>query len=192
MPKVPETSGISNLYESLRARLARSVAGIVPPREIEDIVQEAYVRVCQVEEQAGIRSPRSYLFRTVRNLALDHLKSAQSRLTDSLEDCDQITGHDAARVADETFQQAASNEEFALFCDAVRHLPVQCRRAFVLKKVYGYTQREIAVELGISDSTVEKHIALGIKRCMHFMKKFDRDHEPSSHGSSRQGADRRL
>jgi RNA polymerase sigma factor (sigma-70 family) len=192
LPEGPDTSSLSKLYESLRGRLARSVAGIVPPREIEDIVQEAYVRVCQVEEQSGIRSPRSYLFRTARNLALDHVKRAESRLTDSLEDDGQVTGHDAGRHPDETLQQAASNEEFALFCDAVRHLPVQCRRAFVLKKVYGYTQREIAAELGISDSTVEKHIALGIRRCMHFMKKFDRDNKYSSPKRSRRGADRRM
>ena len=41
--------------------------------------------------------------------------------------------------------------------EAVRQLPEQCRRVFVLKKVYGYSQREIAKELSLSESTVEKH-----------------------------------
>lgn len=151
-------------------------------------MQEAYVRVCQVEEQSGIRSPRSYLFRTVRNLALDHVKRAESRLTDSVADDDPASSRDAARLVDETFEAVASNEEFALFCDAVRHLPVQCRRAFVLKKVYGYTQREIAEELGISDSTVEKHIALGMKRCTYFMEQFDCHHGGGSRSKPGKGA----
>jgi len=39
----------------------------------------------------------------------------------------------------------------------------------VLKKVYGYSQKEIAIKLDISENTVEKHIATGIKRCTQFM-----------------------
>src|SRR5690606_20794216 len=45
----------------------------------------------------------------------------------------------------------------------------QCRKAFVLRKVYGYSQKEIADSLGISENTVEKHIATGIKRCTGYM-----------------------
>lgn len=180
--------GLTELYMSLRGSLARSVAGIAPPSDIEDIVQEAYVRVCQVGKKSDIRAPRAYLFRAVRNLALDHVKSAESRRTDSLEDDVDGGGLDAEPIQDETFHQVASKEEFALFCDAVRHLPVQCRRAFVLRKVYGYTQREIAVELGLSESTVEKHIALGMKRCLYFMEQFARENGARAHGKSRQDA----
>lgn len=186
MPEKVGVGGLAELYLSLRGSLARSVAGIAPPREIEDIVQEAYVRVCQVEKKSAIRAPRAYLYRAVRNLALDHVKRAESRLSDSLDD--DIGGAGAEALADNTFHQVASNEEFSLFCDAVRHLPVQCRRAFVLRKVYGYTQREIAAELGLSESTVEKHIALGMKRCMYFMEQFERDAGPGAQGNPRQGA----
>jgi len=174
LPERAVARELTELFLSLRGSLARSVAGIAPPREIEDIVQEAYVRVCQVEKKSGIRSPRAYLYRAVRNLALDHMKRAESRLTDCLEEETECTHFDSVANEDDTFRQAASNEEFSLFCDAVRNLPVQCRRAFVLRKVYGYTQREIAAELGLSESTVEKHIALGVKRCTYFMQKVDR------------------
>lgn len=177
LPDGSGAKGFGQLYMSLRGRLARSVVGIVPPREIEDIVQEAYVRVCQVEKRAGIRAPHSYLFRAVRNLALDYVKCAESRLTESYEEGGEGLELDTGHVEDETYRQAASNEEFALFCDAVRHLPVQCRRAFVLRKVYGYSQREIAAELRLSESTVEKHIALGVKRCMYFMQQFDQERQ---------------
>lgn len=165
-----DTNSLTSLYLSMRASLARSLVGIVPPKEIEDIVQEGYVRVCQAGKKKSIRGPKSYLFRTVRNLALDYVKRAESRLTDSLEDANVAErGH----VGKDTFDEVASNEEFANFCDAVRRLPVQCRKAFVLKKVYGYSQREIARELGLSESTVEKHIAQGIKRCTYFMEQFN-------------------
>ena len=185
MSNLPGRKRFSQLYMSLRSSLARSVAGIVPPAEIEDIVQEAYVRVCQVEAPSSVRAPQSYLYRTVRNLALDHRKRAESRLTDSVGEEIDTAGFGTERLSDRTFDDAASNEEFALFCDAVRHLPVQCRRAFVLKKVYGYTQREVAAELGLSESTVEKHIATGIKRCAYFMQQFD--HNPRHGGNAHIG-----
>ena len=69
-----------------------------------------------------------------------------------------------------TFRAVVSDDEFAKFCEAVRFLPEQCRRAFVLRKVYGFSQREIAEVMSIAESTVEKHIALGVKRTMLRMK----------------------
>ncbi len=159
-------------YLELRGQLARLVMRIVPPKEVEDIVQEAYVRICRVDDQEVIREPRSYLFRTVRNLALDHVKRSESRLTTSA-DMDELPPEEmpVSSEADPIYTQAASDEEFALFCEAVRSLPRQCRRAFVLKKVYGYTLREIMVEMGLSQATIETHITNGTKRCVQYMRK---------------------
>lgn len=167
---------IHSIYMSLRGSLARAVMGIVPPKEIEDIVQETYVRVCQIKRNDKIKQPRSFLFKTAHNLALDHVKRAETRLVVSVEEIGELGYGEAERLADETFDQAVSNEEFSQFCEAVRQLPVQCRRAFVLKKVYGYSQREIARNMNLSESTVEKHIAQGIKRCTYFMMQHDEEH----------------
>lgn len=160
---------IYSVYMSLRGALARAVVGIVPPKEIEDIVQETYVRACQIEETGKIRTPRSFLLTTARNLALDHIKRAESRLTDNLEESVENGLVKPAGLADETFEKVATNEEFSLFCDAVRHLPLQCRRAFVLKKVYGYSRREIAREMRLTESTVQTHLARGMKRCTYYI-----------------------
>lgn len=172
---------IQSIYIGLRTSLARAVMGIVPPREVEDIVQETYVRVCQVKHPENIRQPRSYLFRTARNLAFDYLKRSETKYTDGMDEQDIDTLIEGRSDDDSTFDQVASNEEFALFCEAVRHLPVKCRRVFVLKKVYGYTQIEIARELDISIGTVEKHISQGIKRCTYFMQHHDTQHQTKEH-----------
>jgi RNA polymerase sigma-70 factor (ECF subfamily) len=164
---------ITQLYLKLRESLSRAVVGVVPPKDVEDIVQETYVRVCQIEKKGDIRTPKSYLFKTAHNLALDFAKRSESRLADSWEAHSDVGNGDGVRLADSTFEQVASTEEFAHFCEAVRLLPVQTRRAFVLKKVYGYSQNEIAREMRISENTVEKHIALGIKRCTYFMQQFN-------------------
>jgi len=67
----------------------------------------------------------------------------------------------------------------------VSELPIQCRRVFVLRKVYGYSQAEIAQELGISVSTVESHIATGMHRVRQWMKRSESQPQPFS----KEGAD---
>lgn len=176
------TDGLNRIYLALRSTLMRSVRGIVPPKEVEDIVQEAYVRACQVERKAKINTPRSFLLKTARNLALDHVKRAETRLSVSLEDDEPAALAERDAPADETFNEVASNEEFALFCEAVRHLPVQCRRAFVLKKVYGYSRREIAELMGLTENTVQTQIARGMKRCTWFMDQIEKDRHSGGAG----------
>jgi RNA polymerase sigma factor (sigma-70 family) len=156
---------LGELYVSMRGRLARAVTSIVPPGEVEDIVQETYVRVCTASLASELRSPRSFMLKTARNLALDHVKRAEYRLADSLDVEDDGERESGLPMVRDTLDQVCSDEDFVTFCAAVRNLPMQCRRAFVLKKVYGYTQREIAEEMQISEKTVEGHIAIGITRC---------------------------
>ena len=165
---------IKQVFLSLRLNLAKAASRIVPPDEVEDIVQETYVRLCQVDKNEEVRHPKSYLFRIVRNLALDHVKRADQRLNTSIDSDDFVPEERDGAWTDSTFVEAASQEEFGKFCDAVRALPIQCRRVFILKKVYNYSQKEIAKELGISQSTVEKHVAVGIRRCMEFMQKAEK------------------
>ena len=157
------------IFMAAKDSMARMVSRIVPPKEIEDIVQETYVRICQMDKREPVEQHKSFLMKTARNLAYDHLKKAETRLADGVEtECD-FDVESLANAHDEVFESVASKEEFANFCEAVRQLPVQCRRVFVLKKVYGYSQKEIAKEMNLSESTVEKHIAVGFKRCASHM-----------------------
>jgi RNA polymerase sigma factor (sigma-70 family) len=162
---------ITALFESIRNRLSKSVGTIVRPDDIEDVVQETYVRVCQFEEGNSISYPNTFMFRTARNIALDHVKRAESVLTDSAQSDDDFDLNNLDGWDDEPYQRTAANNEFELFCKAVSTLPRQCRRTFVLKKVYGHSQRDIASRLNISESTVRKHVATGILRCGNYMSK---------------------
>lgn len=185
---------ITALFVSIRSRLSKSVARIVPPDDIEDVVQETYVRVCKFEEDNSISYPNTFMFRTAKNIALDHVKRAESVLTDSAKSDDDFDLNSLDGWDDEPYQRTAANNEFELFCKAVRTLPRQCRRIFVLKKVYGYSQRDIASRLNISESTVRKHVATGILRCGNYMskhtgygKKVTKSDSDSSNSDSRVG-----
>ncbi len=158
-------------YLASRKGISRLVARIVPPHEIEDIVQETYVRICQIDNKDTINSPKSFMYKTARNLALDYQKQANNRLVDGFDNIDEVESMLSSSVKDEMYESASTASEFAHFCEAVRQLPIQCRKVFVLKKVYGYSQREIATQLNLSESTVEKHISTGMKRSTLFMRK---------------------
>ena len=171
--KVFPMDEVTQIYQAIRLSISRTVAKIVPIGDVEDVVQETYVRMLLVDEPSKIENPKSYLFKIARNLALDSVKSAASRLTESWDESMGVDAVGRGHDYDETFERAASSEEFGHFCEAVRQLPKQARRVFVLKKVYGYSQREIACELGIAESTIEKHISLAIRKCSIYMRELD-------------------
>lgn len=165
-----EPDRLIDAYLALREQIAQLVMRIVPPKEVEDVVQETYVRICRVDPKEAIRDPRSYVLRTARNLALDHVKRSESRLTAGT-DMDALSADFLLPdEMDPTQARVASDEEFALFCEAVRSLPRQCRRAFVLKKVYGYSLKEIMAEMDLGQPTVETHIVNGTKRCVQYLR----------------------
>ena len=173
--KMAAPKSLTQTYLSIVERLRRAIGGIVPPKEVEDIVQEAYVRACQAEQATSIRAPSSFLFKTVRNLALDHVKRSESRLSDSFEEENSAEAFYQQSFGMNPQDETVSHEEFSLFCDAVRLLPAQCRRAFVLKKVYGFTRKEIAEQMNISENTVQTQIARGLKASMRFMDRLERE-----------------
>ena len=173
---MPVDRKLTEVFLSIQSGLTRAVRGIVPPKEIEDVVQETYVRVCQLQS-SEIDAPRSFMYRTARNIALNYANKAETRLADSLEDSNGDTPPYLQDPSGDTVDRLCSDEEFSFFCDAVRNLPVQCRRAFVLKKVYGHSYREIAAILGISEKTVEKHISKGITRCRSYLSQRQREQE---------------
>ena len=154
---------LTNAFLEIRDKLARSVSGIVPPRDVEDVVQETYVRICQSKNGHNIRSPKSFMFTTARNIALNNQNRASTRLVRNFDEEESNGVSELLAVDIGPFELTSSDERFAQFCEAARRLPLQCRRAFVLKKVYGHTQLEIADIMGISQKTVETHIRTGMK-----------------------------
>lgn len=161
-----DADGLLKLYVSCRALLARAVGRIVRRHEIDDILQETFIRSLEASGRMRIRHPKAFMLRTATNLALNHVALAEQRLTESMED----SGDSAVYPQSGTPAELAEvGERFRSFCRAVKELPAQCRHVFILKKVYGLSQREIAQRLGISESTVEKHIAKGLLLCRQQM-----------------------
>jgi DNA-directed RNA polymerase specialized sigma24 family protein len=57
------------------------------------------------------------------------------------------------------------SSELAIVAELARGLPAECRQVFTLRKVYGYSGKEIAGRLGIPEHAVEEHLIQAARRC---------------------------
>jgi RNA polymerase sigma-70 factor (ECF subfamily) len=133
---------------------------------IDDVVQEAYMRVLRAHAGGEIVSPKSFLFATARNVALDYVRRHDVSRTRSLVE------QDLSNVLDEKGdvpEAVARNQELALLTEAIQSLPERCRQIMTLRIVYGLSQRTIGDKLGISDRTVATQLAIGTAKCTEFM-----------------------
>lgn len=151
-----------HVYEQLKRYLWR---WLKRPEDVEDIAQETILKVLEAGSKGEIRY-KAYLFRTAHNLALNTLNRKSNQWVDSIED---FVDQDVLSSGHELEDDLAAQQRFQLFCQAAAQLPEQCRRVLILRKVYGYSQQEVAKQLAISVSTVEKHLAKGLLRCRQFL-----------------------
>lgn len=129
----------------------------------EDIVQEAYARVVSLSNWGDLANPKAYVMLVIRNIAIDRLRQARILPFDR--------GIDAAirEVRDEwpdPLAQAAARQELERARATIAELPPQCRRVVEMRKIEDCSPREIADRLGISVSTVEKHLVKGLRIVM--------------------------
>lgn len=137
-------------------------------QDIEDITQETILRALQAEKTQEIYQPRGFLFGVAKNIARKELDRKSRKLIDFIED---LGGQEHVSSEPPIEDDVDARQRLKLFWEAVATLPPQCQRGFVLKKVYGLSHKEIASRLNISVSTVEKHVAAGLKRCSDHMEK---------------------
>lgn len=159
---------ITHSFLSFRKALVKIVTEIVnDPVEVEDILQETYIKSFEINKKKTIKSPKAYMARTARNLALNHIARSSFKFNISTEVNDAPPVYSNAPSVEE---QVESEKRFKLYCDAIQSLPVNCRRVFVLKQVYGLSQKEIAHRLSISEKTVEYHLGKGLYKCKKYLE----------------------
>jgi RNA polymerase sigma factor (sigma-70 family) len=164
---------------AVRAWLRRAV---IQEGDVDDIIQEAYCKLSSLEAFDSILNPSGYFFAISRNILTDHLRrtrvvrfeaiSGPGALEFSTEDSGQEVALDAKR-------------ELAMVQQLIEGLPSRCREVFLLRKVLGLSQREIAAKLGISESAVENEGVRGMRLILQGLR--DSGFEPSYGGKASRG-----
>jgi RNA polymerase sigma factor (sigma-70 family) len=162
------TRGPLAALSAFRAKLTRLFSRLSNRHDVDDLLQEAFMRSNEAAGRPTVRNnPRAFLLRAANNLGLSPVARATNRLNAQKED---LTVPEVWQLSNESPEsQPDATQRFVTLCRAVGGLSEQCRRAFILKKVYGLSQQEIADRLGIPRSTVEKHLANGLMMCRDYM-----------------------
>lgn len=177
-------SGPSRIFAAFREnelvlrRLLKRISA--SPQDVDDITQETILRALQAENAREINEPKAYLFSIARNVVRDELDKKSRSIIEFIEDFGDKSDFIIEPAAEDRLDV---RRRMLLFWDAVGTLPDQCRKVFVLKKVYGYSHQEISRQLGISMSTTEKHVAAGYRRCVEHIEKHESQHRASSSAS---------
>jgi RNA polymerase sigma factor (sigma-70 family) len=151
-----------------RSTLKRYLKTLMSSEEdIEDLIQETYLRIYGLRDFDEVESPKALLLRIAHNLAVERARRRTTQATDSVADFDALAVFSDMAPMDE---QLDARRRFEAFCAAVDSLPPVCRRAFVLRKVYKLSQSEITAVLGVSTSTLEKHVVKGLRRCRDYFR----------------------
>ncbi|MEY4941800.1 MAG: hypothetical protein RIQ93_3535, partial [Verrucomicrobiota bacterium] len=139
--------------------------------DIEDIVQEAFMRVVQARETTAIQSPKAFLFATARNIALGLARRQQNKPENVLAEFDVLSILDEAADVPHAVAHA---QELELLTKAIQTLPTRCRQILTLRKIYGMSQKDVAAQLGIAEHTVEAQGTIGLRKLAEFFERFER------------------
>src|ERR1700722_12407975 len=150
----------------VRGWLRRHVHSLTPA-DADDLIQEAYARLW-LTDFAGISHGRSYFFTIVRNLLFEHAR--RNRIV-PMERLGEIEALRIPSGEPGPERQMAARQELERLVAIVEQLPKQCQQAFRLQKFQGFTQKEIAQKMDISEKTVEKHLALGLLKVISALRR---------------------
>ena len=138
------------------------------PQDVDDVAQEAFIKVFATEARTEVRHPKGLLFRAAKHAALTELSKKTSKDFDYMEEMN--SGPDLTEeVSCNAEVVLDSRRKLAALSIAISELPPVCRKVFILRKIEALPIKEIAARLKISVSSVEKHGAEGLVKCSRRM-----------------------
>jgi RNA polymerase sigma-70 factor (ECF subfamily) len=127
--------------------------------EVQDLVQQVFLRLAQRPEMESVENPDAYIFQTASNALKDHYRRTESRGKVLIEDPDDSGASQNARSELSPDRVLQGQEAMSDLIHALRELPERTRDVFMLRCLEGLKHGEVAQLLGLSVRAVEKHTA---------------------------------
>jgi RNA polymerase sigma-70 factor (ECF subfamily) len=155
------SSALARDAEPLRHSLARYFhRRITDAAEVEDLVQEVFTRIVARESDKPVEHLGGYVFQTAASVLADRHRRRAVRRAHA------HTPFDPERHADQDFDAdriLAGKEDLRAVTAALLSLPTRTRSIFILHRLEGRRYRDVATQLGISVSAVEKHMVRAVQ-----------------------------
>lgn len=130
------------------------------PNEIEDFVQEVFLRIAARRSAEVVENVAGYVFQTAASVLADrHRRRTVRHADDHVE-------FDSDRHSKADFDPAhilESRQSLQVAVAALQRLPERTRDIFILRRLEGHAFRDIADRFGISVSAVEKHMVRAVQ-----------------------------
>ncbi len=128
--------------------------------EVPDLMQETYARIYEAARSELPLQARAFVFAIARNLMIDKLRRISVVSIETVADFDDM--HVIDNEPDPE-RQVTARQELRLLQLALDELPHRCRQIVVMKKVEGYSQREIAAKMGVTEVVVEHQVVKAMR-----------------------------
>lgn len=123
--------------------------------DLDDLVQETFVRVVRAKQTGKATLTRAYLFVVARNAALDFFRRRKIVTLEGVADLGRL---DVVEDKPDAAEAAIHDQELEILADAIHALPDRCREVFVMRRFEDASHREIADKLGVAENTVNAHL----------------------------------
>ena len=124
--------------------------------DADDLIQEAFLRLQQYRASRHVQEPEAFLVRTVQNLAIDAIRRKARRGSNVTLDHPVRQLIDPQPLPDEVL---ANRQRLQRLRTGLEQLSPRTREVVMLHRLEGYSQAQIAEQLQITVSAVEKHVA---------------------------------
>ena len=140
---------------------------VLSESDAENIVQDVFLHLY---EHCDLTA---YLFTSIKNKCLDYLRkrvNEQEAVAEMQSEFDMTLRmkYDSLEILNTNFPDETGIEE--RLEQALQKLPERCRSIFVMNKLEGKKQQQIASELQISINTVESQMAIAYKKLREELK----------------------
>ncbi len=151
-----------SVFTDVRVDLERMLRGRVrDPHLAADLTQDIFLRLRRITSPLPNRhEARLYLFQMARNLATDHQR-VEGRRTQILAGAVTLFEGIAASPEEETL----ARDQLRVVDAALDDLPTLCRDVLYMSRLLGMSHGEIAAELKVSKSLVEKYVVRAMLHC---------------------------
>jgi len=168
-PPVEAARWFSEQVQPHESQLRGYLRGAFPRvRDVDDVVQESFLRIWQARAVHPILSTKAFLFRIARNLALDSLRRDQASPIEAVPGLSEVPVIEERAGAAEILN---AEEKSRLLGEALADLPERCRIIMLHHKIKGLPQRAVAEQMGLTEKTVANQVGLGVKRCEEFFRR---------------------
>ncbi len=139
---------------------------------LDDVVQESFLRVIRAAVKRPIENPKAYLFAIARNLACAALKKDAQHASDAFDENSKVIPFDASM---NSIDRVSLEDDLELLRRAIQKLPKKCRRIIIMRRIKGLPSAQIAKELGLSTNTISHQLTIGLHKCASYIEKHQKE-----------------